>query len=64
MIGKPRRARRFAYALALGTLAQLTACQFLPAQAGGTSVSLQSIGDTLQIFIQDFAREVLQAVVL
>ena len=50
MTTERRQLRVLAYALAFGTVAQIAACQ--------------TAAENLQTFIQDFAREVLQAVLL
>ena len=56
MIRNARRARWPVLAMLVGVVVSLPACQLSPEQQGWA--------DTLQTFIEEFARQVVQAVVL
>ncbi len=64
MITVWRKARVLAYIVALGTVAQAATCQLQPAQTSDNAAPLQNVVEVLQSFVQDLAREVLQAVIL
>jgi hypothetical protein len=62
---KNRRRARLSLLIALsGTLLQLGACQLTSEQWASVTASLQALTADMQTFAGDFARQVLQAVVL